>query len=48
MLHGSGGGYDQGLWAGKVFFGDGHKFTQFYDMAILIHPFRMMLVLHKG
>jgi len=26
LLHGAGGGYDQGLWAGKVFFGDGYKF----------------------
>ncbi|MGI5992494.1 MAG: alpha/beta fold hydrolase [Methanosarcina sp.] len=26
LLHGAGGGYDQGLWAGKVFFGDDYKF----------------------
>ncbi|MCQ1536181.1 alpha/beta hydrolase [Methanosarcina sp. KYL-1] len=26
LLHGAGGGYDQGLWLGKVFFGDGYKF----------------------
>ncbi len=26
MIHGAGGGYDQGLWLGKVFFGDDHKF----------------------
>lgn len=26
MIHGAGGGYDQGLWLGKVFFGDNHKF----------------------
>ena len=26
FLHGAGGGYDQGLWAGIVFFGDGYKF----------------------
>lgn len=26
LIHGAGGGYDQGLWLGKVFFGDGYKF----------------------
>ncbi|WP_239450996.1 alpha/beta fold hydrolase [Methanosarcina horonobensis] len=26
LLHGAGGGYDQGLWVGKVFFGDDYKF----------------------
>lgn len=26
LLHGAGGGYDQGLWAGKTFLGDGYKF----------------------
>lgn len=26
MLHGAGGGYDQGLWLGKVFFGNDYKF----------------------
>jgi len=27
LIHGAGGGYDQGLWAGKVFFGNGYKFV---------------------
>ncbi|KKH45571.1 alpha/beta fold hydrolase [Methanosarcina sp. 1.H.A.2.2] len=26
LIHGAGGGYDQGLWLGKVFFGDDYKF----------------------
>jgi pimeloyl-ACP methyl ester carboxylesterase len=26
MLHGAGGGYDQGLWAGKLYLGGGYKF----------------------
>ncbi|NPE31475.1 alpha/beta hydrolase [Methanococcoides sp. SA1] len=26
MIHGAGGGYDQGLWLGKVFFGNDYKF----------------------
>jgi pimeloyl-ACP methyl ester carboxylesterase len=26
MLHGAGGGYDQGLWAGKLYLGDGYQF----------------------
>ncbi len=26
LIHGAGGGYDQGLWVGKVFYGDGYKF----------------------
>ena len=26
LLHGAGGGYDQGLWLGKMAFGNGHKF----------------------
>lgn len=27
FLHGAGGGYDQGLWGGKVYLGDGYKFV---------------------
>lgn len=26
LLHGAGGGYDQGLWAGSTFLGDDYKF----------------------
>jgi pimeloyl-ACP methyl ester carboxylesterase len=27
LLHGAGGGYDQGLWLGKLALGDGYKFV---------------------
>lgn len=38
IIHGAGGGYDQGLWLGKVFFGNGHKFISVSRYGYLRSP----------
>jgi pimeloyl-ACP methyl ester carboxylesterase len=38
MLHGAGGGYDQGLWAGKLYLGDGYKFISVSRYGYLRSP----------
>lgn len=38
LIHGAGGGYDQGLWAGKVFFGNGYKFVSVSRYGYLRSP----------
>lgn len=38
LLHGAGGGYDQGLWGGKVYLGDGYKFISVSRYGFLRSP----------
>jgi pimeloyl-ACP methyl ester carboxylesterase len=38
MLHGAGGGYDQGLWAGKLYLGDGYQFISVSRYGYLRSP----------
>lgn len=38
LLHGAGGGYDQGLWLGKVSLGDGYKFISVSRFGYLRSP----------
>jgi len=38
MLHGAGGGYDQGLWAGKLYLGSGHRFIAVSRYGYLRSP----------
>jgi pimeloyl-ACP methyl ester carboxylesterase len=38
ILHGAGGGYDQGLWLGKLVFGDGYKFISVSRYGYLRTP----------
>ena len=38
LLHGAGGGYDQGLWAGKTLLGDGYKFISVSRFGYLNSP----------
>jgi pimeloyl-ACP methyl ester carboxylesterase len=38
VLHGAGGGYDQGLWAGKLYLGDGYKFISVSRYGYLRSP----------
>ncbi|WP_445474762.1 alpha/beta fold hydrolase [Methanococcoides methylutens] len=38
MIHGAGGGYDQGLWLGKVFFGNDYKFISVSRYGYLRSP----------
>lgn len=38
LLHGAGGGYDQGLWMGKTFLGDGYKFISVSRFGYLDSP----------
>jgi pimeloyl-ACP methyl ester carboxylesterase len=38
VLHGAGGGYDQGLWAGKLYLGDGYKFISISRYGYLRSP----------
>ena len=38
FLHGAGGGYDQGLWGGKVYLGDGYKFISVSRYGYLRSP----------
>jgi len=38
FLHGAGGGYDQGLWGGKVYLGDGYKFVSVSRYGFLRSP----------
>jgi pimeloyl-ACP methyl ester carboxylesterase len=38
MLHGAGGGYDQGLWAGKLYLGEGYKFISVSRYGYLRSP----------
>lgn len=38
LLHGAGGGYDQGLWLGKVSLGDGYKFISISRFGFLRSP----------
>lgn len=38
LLHGAGGGYDQGLWLGKVFFGNDYKFISVSRYGYLRSP----------
>ena len=38
LIHGAGGGYDQGLWAGKVFFGNSYKFVSVSRYGYLRSP----------
>jgi hypothetical protein len=33
LLHGAGGGYDQGLWGGKVYLGGGYKFVSDFSIG---------------
>jgi len=38
LLHGAGGGYDQGLWLGKMSLGNGHKFISVSRFGYLRSP----------
>jgi pimeloyl-ACP methyl ester carboxylesterase len=38
LLHGAGGGYDQGLWSGKTSLGDGYKFISVSRFGYLRSP----------
>ncbi|MBN2487864.1 MAG: alpha/beta hydrolase, partial [Methanosarcinaceae archaeon] len=38
LIHGAGGGYDQGLWLGKVFFGNDYKFISVSRYGYLRSP----------
>ncbi len=38
LLHGAGGGYDQGIWLGEMSLGDGHKFISVSRFGYLRLP----------